>query len=159
SPAKEDVPVLIDALKPPGPIAYRRAVAQALWWVAVDREDKENIAALLPAMPVLLEAFKEKDAGLRLILAQTFEAIGPAAKDAVPALIEALDDRDEAFRLEAMMALTAMGPEARKAVPRLVELLKSHAAKQKTAAAMCLASVGPEVKEMPEGAEALRVLE
>jgi HEAT repeat protein len=159
-PAKEDVPVLMDALKSNAPLPYRRAVAQALWWVAADRDDKDNAPAVAREMPALLELCKDKDPALRLIFIQTFEALGPAAKDAVPLLVKALDEKDETMRLEALAALTSIGPEARPAIPRLIEMLEAHELpRQRTAAATCLAGIGPAVKEAPEGKAALEILE
>src|SRR5262249_30775845 len=138
---------------------YRRAVAQALWWIAADKEDKDNLAAVQAELPVLRKAFEEKDQALRLVLVETFEAIGPPAKDAVPLLVEALDDKDEDFRVLVMSALTAIGPESARAVDKLIELLDSRSPRQRLAAATCLASIGPATEESAGARAALKVLE
>ncbi len=57
------------------------------------------------AIPVFVEALKDKDSRLRARAARGLIQMGPKAKVAIPALREALHDQDEAVRSEAAKAL------------------------------------------------------
>ena len=57
------------------------------------------------AVPALIEALKDNDAGVRRQSAWALGRIGAEAKDAVPALMEALEDNDADVRQESDRAI------------------------------------------------------
>src|SRR5262249_50243095 len=63
--------------------------------------------AKAPAVPALMEALKDRDAGLRAAAADTFSAIGPAAQAAVPELAAGLQAPGREVRWRAARALGA----------------------------------------------------
>jgi HEAT repeat protein len=105
---------------------------------SVRRQAARSLAALeaKQAVPGLITALKDKDAGVRASAAEALWSIGPAAKEAVPDLIVALKDRSPDVRLNSAGALGEMGAEAKDAVPALNACLKDkdenvhHAAKK-----------------------------
>jgi hypothetical protein len=123
--APKDIPVLIDALarpKPtadetlppptapeaPGDVEPLAVLIQAL--KAEDKHDRARAARALggrgaearAAIPVLLEALRDREAMVRYDAAKALEKMGDAAKDA---LAQALQDEDEVVRRIASEAL------------------------------------------------------
>lgn len=141
------VPDLIRALDDGTP-SVRAGAAKALGWMGPDaREsipalgarlhDPETFVARLagtalqsigPAsVPVLAEALKDQDDGIRLSAAETLERMGPEGRDAVPALAEAVKDPSTSVRLHSTLALTAIGPPASAAVGVLTTVMEHDA--------------------------------
>jgi HEAT repeat protein len=75
------------------------------------------------AVPILIEAMKNKTTGLRRNAGYTLGHMGAAA---VPALMEALRDDDREVRIDAAYALGHIGPDAAKAVPAILPLLRDQ---------------------------------
>jgi HEAT repeat protein len=63
------------------------------------------------AVPALIAALKDQDAGVRWEAATALGEIGLEAKEAVPALIAALKDQNELVRWYAARALKTIKPE------------------------------------------------
>lgn len=78
------------------------------------------------AVPELIKALGNPDAGLRVQAARALAVIGPKAGAAVPSLISLLSDDDEAVRRAAARALGQIGPAARDAIPSLIRLLQER---------------------------------
>jgi HEAT repeat protein len=70
-------------------------------------------------IPVLVEALKRRDPGVRAHIATALGRFGPKAKEAVSALILALRDSDCCVRRAAASALGEIGPEAKPAADAL----------------------------------------
>lgn len=96
-----------------------------------------------PAIPVLIDALKDKDKRVR---SDSAHALGRIGQIAVPALIEALKEEDAEFRKLAAFALSWMGAEAKKAVPVLIELLGNKDEKVRWHAIRSLGGIGPVAK-------------
>jgi HEAT repeat protein len=75
-------------------------------------------------LPALVAFWPKAKTGGRVVLAQTFAAFGPAAKDATPLLKEMLKDTDEKVRLEAAKALAHVEPGSKEAFAVLLPLLE-----------------------------------
>ncbi len=65
-------------------------------------------ASAYPAVPVLIEALADADAGVRRSAAEALGRIGPQADAAIPALTAALADPDPGVRKNAAQALAAL---------------------------------------------------
>jgi HEAT repeat protein len=116
---------LIKELKHPDPMTRVSAVEDLGHLAEVKLDDAK------PAIPALLKALKDRDAGVRRAVIAAMEKIEPEPKDYVPALIDLLKkERDSNVRLLAVRALGQIGPPAKSAVSTLKELQKEI---QKTA--------------------------
>jgi HEAT repeat protein len=136
------VPALIDALRDKD---ARWQAARALGYIGPE------------AVPVLIEALKGQDEGVRFSAAWVLGIIGLEAKTAVPDLIEALKDKDEKIRQYAAEALGRIGPAAKEAVPALIEVLKDQDENVRWWAADALGRIGLEAKTaVPDLIEALK---
>jgi len=104
----------------------RRDVAVALdvvgggWWQFPDGRPKLD---LRPALPALLSALQDPDAGVRAWVAQDISDIGSGAAPAVPRLRAMLRSSDAGSRGTACIALGAIGSAARSAMPDLQRAL------------------------------------
>jgi HEAT repeat protein len=119
------VPALARALRDPDP-EMRRDVAVALdvvgggWWQFPDGGPKLD---LRPALPALLSALQDSDAGVRAWVAQDISDIGSGAATAVPRLRAMLHSSDAGSRGTACNALGAIGFAARGTLPDLQQAL------------------------------------
>lgn len=104
------VDILTESLKDNN---IRYAAAYALGLLGADAK---------AAVPILIEALKDKKADSRSIVIQTLGSIGSEANTAVPILIEAL--KDDNVRSYAIDALGNIGPASKIAVPTLVDILR-----------------------------------
>lgn len=111
--AKFAVPELREALKDKNGVV-RVKVAEALWKI-----DKTPSTVLLP---VLLQALKDKDPGVRAAAPPVIALLGSKAKTALPALTEALKDKSLDVKLSAVAALGELGPVAQDTASNLLEL-------------------------------------
>jgi len=75
-----------------------------------------------PAVPGLIEALKDSDAGVRKAAADALGKVDPNVQLAVPALVDALKDKAPPVRQAAATALGQIGPDAKDAVDPLREL-------------------------------------
>lgn len=119
------VPALARALRDPDP-EMRRDVAVALdvvgggWWHFPDGASRLD---LQPALPALLAALGDSDAGVRAWASRDISDIGAAAATAVPRLRGMLHSADPESRGSACGALGAIGFAARGALPDLRQAL------------------------------------
>lgn len=65
-----------------------------------------------PAMPVLLEALKDKDALIRRLALHALGEIGPKAKSAIPAIKELMSDPDRNVLLQIPATLQNIDPKS-----------------------------------------------
>jgi HEAT repeat protein len=79
------------------------------------------------ALPLLVEALGDEDAGVREAAAAVLGQFGEAAAPAVSSLVVALGDEDELVVWGAAGALAAIGPKAHPAVDALICLLADPA--------------------------------
>jgi HEAT repeat protein len=79
--------------------------------------------AARPALPALVAALKEGDAGLRQYAADALRQLGPEAKAAVPELIKGATSPNEEECLRSIATIGAVGPAAKEAVPTLLKLM------------------------------------
>lgn len=91
-----------------------------------DEIEKDLIALGAAAVPALIEALKDDNAGVREWAALTLTMVAPASEETVLALIEAMKDENCEVRSTAAFALTLVGPAARPAIPALAEALKDE---------------------------------
>ena len=111
--AKFALPELREMLEDKNPMVRLKA-AEALWKI-----DKTPSATL---MPVLLQALKDKDHGVRSEAPRVIALLGAKAKPAVPALVEALKDKEFDVKLAAITALGDLGPVAKESAGALLDL-------------------------------------
>ena len=111
--AKFAAPELREALKDKN-AAVRVKVAEALWKI-----DKTPSTVLLP---VLLQAIKDKDPGVRAAAPPVIALLGAGAKKALPALVDALKDKELDVKLSAVVALGELGPVAKDTAAALLEM-------------------------------------
>jgi HEAT repeat protein len=134
--AKDAIPVLIEGLdgrvqrgrrsRDTRQIAMRSAVA---------------LSHIGPAaVPALLEALRQDDAGLRAGAARALGLLGKDARDAVPILIGQLTDGRDPVRDEIIAALGLIGSEAG---PALSAALADAEARRRAGAAVALSQIAP----------------
>jgi HEAT repeat protein len=111
--AKFAVPDLREALKDKNALV-RVKVAEALWKI----EKTPNTILL----PVLLQALKDKDPGVRAAAPAVIAMLGAKAKSAVAGLTEALQDKEVDVKLAAISALGELGPTAKDSANELLAL-------------------------------------
>lgn len=95
-----------------------------------------------PAVSVLLEAFRHRDARVRREAAGALGHIGPAAREAVPALIGAAS-ADADVGPYAIRALGKIGPVNHAVVPAIVQALKSPQEETIISAMDAIGEIGP----------------
>ncbi len=95
------------------------------------------------AVPVLIDAARDKDVEVQSAAIVALGRIGPVAAPAVPALVALAEKDDPLERLESITALGRIGPAAAAAVPRLIDLAKRGDADVRTASIRALGRIGP----------------
>ena len=98
--------------------------------------------AAADAVPQLIIALRNEDAGARAAASEDLGKIGAAAVDAVPQLLMVLKDEDARVRAAASEALGYIGPAAADAVPQLTIALKDEDARVQDAASEALGKMG-----------------
>ena len=91
-----------------------------------------------PAVPALIEALRDTDAGVRKAAANALGKVDPDVKLAVPALTDALKDKVPAVRQAAAGALGLIGSDAKDAIPILRETQKDSDKAVSRAAGMAI---------------------
>jgi HEAT repeat protein len=77
-----------------------------------------------PAVPALIDALHDSDAGVRKAAANSLGKVDPDVKVAVPPLTDALKDKASPVRQAAAGALGLIGPDAKEAIPALRDAQK-----------------------------------
>jgi HEAT repeat protein len=77
-----------------------------------------------PAVPALIDALHDSDAGVRKAAANSLGKVDPDVKLAVPPLTDALKDKASPVRQAAAGALGLIGPDAKEAIPALRDAQK-----------------------------------
>ncbi len=113
-----------------------------------------------PAVPTLLRALQEHNAGARLAAVGAIRRIAPKSEPAVRLVVKLVDDPNRLTRLSAVMALERMKPNCAVAVPALVRALRdsdvgpiysSQTITVRGYAAQVLGELGPEARDaLPE---------
>src|SRR5262245_6987069 len=97
------------------------------------------------AIPLLIEALKDKGGKVRRRGAECLGDLGPRGKSAVPDLVKAVKDPDPTVSWAAIDALGQIGPDAEPAVPTLVEALKDGSTRG--AAVNALGQIGGKARD------------
>ncbi|HVF39776.1 MAG TPA: HEAT repeat domain-containing protein [Gemmatimonadaceae bacterium] len=95
-----------------------------------------------PAVPALLELFREHDIPVTGDAFNALVNLGPRAASAIPELIEILNDDRIDLRRRSAWILGAIGPAAKPAVPSLARLLHHEDPRLREFAAQALAQIG-----------------
>lgn len=119
-PAADAVPALVKLMEQDADPLSRIAAAKAS-----ARIDPKNETAV----PLLVEALKDKTGKVRKRAAESLGDLGPGARPAVAALAKAAKDSDPTVSWAVIDALGQIGPDAEPAVPALVEALKDASAR------------------------------
>lgn len=139
------VSALARALRDPDP-EMRRDVAVALdvvgggWWLFSDGGRKLD---LRPALPALLGALEDPDAGVRAWAAQDIGDMGAAGAVAVPRLRAMLHRPDAESRGSACRALGRIGSAARASLPDLRNARDDSSPEVRQAAREAIAGIDP----------------
>lgn len=139
------------------PAAYITPLVRLL--KAGSTEPAERAAAMLlgsfgantpTAAEALGQLLGDKSANLQIEVAQTLQAMGPAAKPALPYLLARLKATDDVDRWGAIGVLEAIGPEAVAAAPRLLEIVRERRADdiERVSAAFALKAVGGKTEDL-----------
>jgi HEAT repeat protein len=105
------------------------------------------------AIPLLIEALKDKGGKIRRRGAECLGDLGPRCRSAVPDLIRAVKDPDPTVSWAAIDALGQIGPDAEPAVPTLVEVLKDESTRG--AAINALGQIGGKARDAVPALEKL----
>lgn len=105
------------------------------------------------AVPVLVEALKEKDFLLRLAAVTGLGGMGPAAEEALPALKNALRDKSPEVRILIARVVARIGPSS---VSVLLQAMKDKHWRVRCAAIEGLSRIDPEAKDVRAITDALR---
>ncbi len=81
----------------------------------------------VPAMPVLRDALRHRDAGVRAAAVQVIIAVPEQQPDAIAAIAGVLEDADSTVRTSAVQVLGSMGPLATPVRDRLVRVAETDA--------------------------------
>ncbi|MBL8798159.1 MAG: HEAT repeat domain-containing protein [Planctomycetia bacterium] len=140
--APDSIPVLAAALKDPK-VPVRLAAIDAL---------AQAGGQAVPAMPALIEAWKENDKSVRLRVGDLLVRFEGAAAPAAPALVASLNEEDRDIRLKACDVLGRCGGAGRApAVPVLMEFVaKSPDRDLRARSAWVLGQLGAEAKAASE---------
>jgi len=111
--AKFAVPELRETLKDKNGVVRVKAV-EALWKI------EQSPTSLL--MPVLIEALKDKDEGVRAAAPPVIAILGTKGKFALTALVAALKDKELSVKLSVISALGDLGPIAKSTANDLLDL-------------------------------------
>ena len=142
--AADAVPALLKLAESDGEPLVRIAAAKAV--ASIDPKNET-------ALPLLIEALKDKTGKVRKRAAESLGDLGPAAKSAVAALIKSAKDSDPAVSWAVVDALGQIGPDAESAVPTLIDALKE--ANTRGAAADALGQIGPKARTAISALEAV----
>lgn len=121
-------------------------------------KDREEAASALEesigpegkaAVPVLIEALKDKEGVVQSRAVGALGKLGPAAKAAAPALIALVKDKDKDFatRGNAARTLGQIGAASKTVVPVLIEALADEDEYVRTKAAEALGDIGPAARD------------
>jgi HEAT repeat protein len=147
--ASAAIAVLSDGV--PAQTAPDKHVARALaeWTEGTEQGRLRSLARLgrrgeraLCAVPLLIDAVRDRNATVRCEAARDLSQIGPAAHAAVPALCSLLRDLDPRVRDAAGEALGSLGRAAEPAIPALIESLRSDPARRCSTSANALVKIG-----------------
>jgi HEAT repeat protein len=94
------------------------------------------------AVPILTDALKDPEPGVRAVAGALVQKVGPDAREAVPALLGLLKDTDRDTRLHAAAALGDIDPTAAPVPEALVAVLKDTDAGVRQAAQQALVKGG-----------------
>jgi HEAT repeat protein len=113
------IPPLAHALKD-SDVQMRQDAALAMGWLAggYDSELRPPLD-ISAAIPELIEALQDKDAGVRAWAAGAIAETGSNGKEAIASLIKLLKDPDEGPRNQGCFALGRIGAAATEALPAL----------------------------------------
>jgi HEAT repeat protein len=135
--APDSIPVLAGALKDPR-VEVRYSALEALFQAG---------GQAVPALPALIDAWKDGDKGLRLRVGDLLVQFQGAAAPAAPAVIQSLGESDRDIRLKACEVLGHCGGNRAAAVPILMQILGKDPDKDLRArSAWVLGQVGPQAK-------------
>ena len=115
---KDDVARLVKELKSKD-VKTRIAAADDLGHIGQIKKSYTELA-----VPALIDALRDTDAGVRKAAANALGKVDPDVKLAVPALTDALKDKAPPVRQAAASALGLIGPDAKDAIPILRETQK-----------------------------------
>jgi HEAT repeat protein len=111
----------------------------------VSRAARQSLLEKKPgrnAVPILTDALKDPDAGVRAAVGALLRKVGPDAREALPALLGLLNDGDRGVRLQAAAALGDVAPTAAAVPEALVAVLKDADADVRHAAGEALVKGG-----------------
>jgi len=141
------VPALVHALSDPRPRVRCRAAAtlakvasevglvQLLDDGTLHRRTSDKDPAVASAVPALIKALSDSDAGVRRAAALALEPLGQHARKAVPALSRRLEDEDASVRRAVALALGKLGAPSEPAVPALGQRVATDESEDVRAAA------------------------
>jgi HEAT repeat protein len=138
--AKDAIPALIEDLNTSGLRGRRQRDARQV----VMRTSYALTRIGPAAIPALLDALRQEDAGLRGGAARALGPLGAEARAAIPLLVNNLADGRDPVREETMAALGLIGPEA--GLP-LIAALGDGDARRRASAALALAQIVPPFRE------------
>lgn len=105
-------------------------------------------SAIASAIPDMMKALEDKDAGVRAAAAKAIGMVDPDPKETVPVLVKMMkEDKDEGVKMAAVQGLAAMGEGAKDANGDLRTLIKSEEkSKLARAAKDALKAINPKKK-------------
>jgi HEAT repeat protein len=145
-PAAAALPKLLKLTEPDADPLHRVAAAKA-----VARIDPKNPMAL----PLLIEALKDKTGKVRKLAAEALSDLGPESQSALATRVKAAKDADPTVSWAAIDALGQIGPGAEAAVPTLIEALKD--ASTRGAAVDALGQIGRKAEAAAPDLQALLI--
>ena len=116
---KDFIPQLVSALNDQC-VAARYHAAVSLWLTV--KEDRDSYAAMMPAIPLLIEALESSISGSRPHIAEALAALAPLCPEIVDALIDRLRFAEDPYY--PAVTLSHIGALAETATQPLKELLK-----------------------------------
>jgi len=109
------------------------------------------------AVPVLIEALRDKDRKDRNSIVWALGSLRSRPQDCVPVLMDALGDEDPFVRTCAGFALRDFGRDARAAVPRLIDAMNDSVWNVRQAVISALGDMGPDAAAaVPKLQEAMK---
>jgi HEAT repeat protein len=113
-----------------------KEVSRFAWQALLEKKPARD------AVPILADALKDPEAGVRGVAGALLQKVGPDAREAVPALLGVLKDTDRDTRLHAAAALGEVNPAASGVPEALVVALKDTDAEVRQAAQQALVKGG-----------------